>query len=115
MKISRGVGKYLLRTWLGKAMPVADAFDRKRGFTVPVGDWMAPHAIALGPLVARVPGVAMSCVPERVEALFRSLGRSPEKHATSACWLLLFFALWYRIHIEGASPLGDIMSTLEGR
>jgi hypothetical protein len=50
-----------------------------------------------------------------VEALFRSLGRSPDKHATSACWLLLFFALWYRIHVEGASPLGYIMSTLESR
>jgi asparagine synthase (glutamine-hydrolysing) len=31
----------------------------------------------------------------------------------TACWLLLFYALWHRIHIEGKPHDGDIMDTLK--
>ena len=52
---------------------------------------------------------------ERVEALFRSAGRPRDKHATLGAWLLLFYALWYRIHIEGIASDGDVISTLSAR
>src|SRR3546814_904057 len=40
MKVRRGRGKWLLRRWLDGALPAAKPFDRKRGFTVPVGEWI---------------------------------------------------------------------------
>ena len=113
LKIHAGLGKHLLRRWLDQKLPIARAFDRKRGFTVPVGEWMAPRAAALGPFVAKIDGVAAACAPDRVEQLFRTAARSQNKHAMTACWLLLFYGLWHRIHIEGVDHQGDIMDTLK--
>jgi asparagine synthase (glutamine-hydrolysing) len=115
LKISRGVGKYLLRKWLDAQLPVANAFGRKRAPTVPVAEWIAVRGAALGPLVAKVAGVEQVCIAERVEGLFRSAGRARDKHAIMGAWLLLFYALWYRIHIEGVASDGDVMATLSAR
>ena len=115
LKISRGAGKYLLRKWLDGQVPAANAFGRKRAPTVPIGAWITLQGAALGPLVAKVEGVRRACLADRVEALFRSAGRSRDKHATMGAWLLLFYALWYRIHIEGVAGDGDVMSTLSAQ
>jgi asparagine synthase (glutamine-hydrolysing) len=115
LKIRNGAGKYILRKWLARALPAADAFSRKRGFTVPVAEWIAKRARALAPLVARAEGIEQICDPGRVETLFHDFGNRGGKHEGTACWQLLFYALWYRIHIEGRSSRGDIMSVLEAR
>ncbi len=101
LKIRNGMGKYLLRKWLARALPAADAFSRKRGFTVPVAEWIAKRASALAPLVARNEGVAQICHPDKVDALFRTFGAKAGKRDGTACWQLLFYALWHRIHVEG--------------
>jgi asparagine synthase (glutamine-hydrolysing) len=113
LKIRNGVGKYILRKWLARALPAADAFSRKRGFTVPVAEWIARRARTLGPLVARSEGVAQICYPEKVEALFHRFDNSGGKRESVACWQLLFYALWHRIHAEGRPSRGDVMSVLE--
>ena len=71
--------------------PAADAFAAKKGFTVPVGEWISSAGERLGPLVASQPGVAERCRPDAVEAIFRSTG----KREVFAAWTLLFFALWH--------------------
>ena len=115
LKIRNGMGKYVLRKWLARALPVAQAFSHKRGFTVPVAEWIAHRATVLAPLVARSEGIAQVCHPDRVEALFRSFGTRGRKHDGTACWQLLFYALWHRIHVEGRASDGDIMTVLEAR
>ncbi len=115
LKIRNGMGKYILRKWLARALPAADAFSRKRGFTVPVAEWIAKRAAALAPLVARSDGIAQVCHADKVEALFRNFGTKGRKHDGTACWQLLFFALWHRIHVEGRLSDGDIMTVLEAR
>ena len=99
----------------GLLLPAADAFSRKRGFTVPVAKWIEKRARTLAPLVARAEGIAQICHPERVEALFHSFGSGGGKHEGAACWQLLFYALWHRIHVEDRPSRGDIMSVLEAR
>jgi len=115
LKIRNGMGKYILRKWLARALPAADAFSRKRGFTVPVAEWIAKRARILAPLVARSDGVTQVCHPERVEALFAGYGNNGGKREGTACWQLLFYALWHRIHVEGRTSEGDIMTVLEAR
>lgn len=101
LKMRGRTGKYLLRAWLAKHLPEAEPFARKRGFTVPVAEWIAGRGPALAPLVAAQPGVAELCRPDRVRALFRGLGGKPAKHDGQAAWLLLFFALWHQRHMMG--------------
>ncbi len=109
MKVREGVGKWLLRKWLEKNLPMARPFAPKQGFTVPIGEWIKGRGADLGPLVARQPGVAEIAHPDRVESLFRNIRRW--RHGF-ACWKLLFYALWHRRHIMGLQPVGGVFETL---
>jgi asparagine synthase (glutamine-hydrolysing) len=112
LKVRGRVGKWILRKWLAGSLPAAQPFARKRGFTVPVGEWIVRRGDALGPLVARQPGVAALCRADRVEKIFRSQGR----RAGFAAWILLFYALWHRHHVEGLRGQGDVFELLgDGR
>ena len=108
LKVRGRVGKWILREWLSKVLPAAKPFGRKHGFTVPVGEWIIRRGDMLGPLVARQAGIADLCRPEGVEAVFRSRGR----RAGFAAWVLLFYALWHRQHIEGVTGDGDAFEML---
>jgi asparagine synthase (glutamine-hydrolysing) len=112
MKLRDGVGKYILRKWLEKNLPMARPFAPKQGFTVPVGAWIKGQGGRLGPLVAAQPGVAEIADPERVVALFRGIRRWRDGFAA---WKLLFYALWHRRHIMGLPPVGDVFETLAAR
>ncbi|MGE5504517.1 MAG: asparagine synthase (glutamine-hydrolyzing) [Actinomycetota bacterium] len=109
LKVRHGMGKWLLRKWLDKALPEARPFSKKRGFTVPVAEWIAARP-EIGTLVARQPGIQEICRPGTVEALFRHC----DKKTGFACWTLLFYALWHRRHIMGMVPDGDVADVLAG-
>ena len=109
MKLRNGMGKWILRKWLEKHLPMAHPFAPKQGFTVPVGAWIKGQGVRLGPLVAAQPGVAEIADPERVVALFRGIRRWRDGFAA---WKLLFYALWHRRHIMGLPPAGDVFETL---
>ncbi|MGE5547787.1 MAG: asparagine synthase (glutamine-hydrolyzing) [Solirubrobacterales bacterium] len=107
-KVHKGMGKWLLRQWLDKALPAARPFSPKRGFTVPVAEWIAARP-EIGTLVARQPGIAEIARPDAVEKLFASVG----KKTGFAAWTLLFYALWHQRHILGKRPAGDAFAMLE--
>lgn len=111
----RGRGKWIVRKWLSDSLRVTNAFLPKRGFTVPVAEWIATEGRKLGPLVARSPGVAEICHPEAVERLYAGLapGRAPKGGA--AAWMLLFYALWHRRHMLGLRAVGDVFATLAAK
>lgn len=115
LKLKGRVGKYLLRAWLAKHLPEAEPFARKRGFTVPVGEWISGRGPQLAPLVAGQPGVQEMCNPDRVRALFAGLGSTPAKHDGQAAWLLLFFALWHQHHVLGLPADGSVEEVLSAR
>jgi asparagine synthase (glutamine-hydrolysing) len=108
LKIRGRNGKWLLRRWLDGALPSAGAFAPKRGFTVPVAEWIHSEGARLGPLVAAQPSIAEVAEPAAVTKLFRD----PRKHAGFAAWTLLFYALWHRRHIQGKPADGDVFECL---
>ena len=109
LKVRDGLGKWLLRRWLQSRMPAADALARKKGFTVPVAEWLRKRGQTLGPLVARQPGIQEICVPDAVEKLYASMD---DKRHGFAAWSLLFYALWHRAHILRRPAEGDVFQTL---
>ena len=103
-KVRGRYGKWLLRKWLEKACPAAEPWARKQGFTVPVAAWIAPRAEQIA---ARLPAVeALRRVRPEAAAEFRA-GDGGVR------WPLLFFAVWSRIHLEGASP-GEALESVVG-
>jgi asparagine synthase (glutamine-hydrolysing) len=98
LKLRGRYGKWVVRKWLEGVCPAAEPWARKKGFTVPVGAWIAPRAADLGPRLAAHEGVAQACDPDAVRAIFAG-DRNPQ-----ARWPLLFYALWWSIHVKGAEP-----------
>jgi len=109
LKIRGKRGKWLLRRWLARELPDAQPFSAKRGFTVPVAEWIARKADRIGPLVARQEGVRQVCDPRAVERLFTRKG----KRAAFAEWSLLFYACWHQRHIMGISGARDTFEHLQ--
>jgi asparagine synthase (glutamine-hydrolysing) len=109
LKVRKGLGKWLLRRWLADTMPQAQAFARKRGFAVPVVEWLARRGAKLGPLVAAQPGIREICLPDEVEKLFAN---ASGKRPGFAAWTLLFYALWHRHHMLRLTPAPDVFAAL---
>jgi len=109
LKIRNDLGKWLLRTWVSAALPSYPAFERKKGFSVPVGAWIADQGSRLAPLMAAHPAITEICHPARVSALFSHGGAK----RGAAQWLLLFYALWHNRHILGRSADGDVFAVLD--
>ena len=108
LKVEGDLGKALLRRWVDSKLPAVGAFARKRGFTVPVAEWISRRGKGLGELVAARAAIEEIAIPGAVRALFAD----PEGRRGFACWSLLFYALWHRRHVEGRKPEGDVFEAL---
>ena len=97
LKVRDGYGKWILRKWLERHCPAADPWAKKKGFTVPVADWIAPRAADLGPRIAAVRGVAEACDSDAVRRVFADEKGAPYR------WRLMFYALWWTVHVGGAT------------
>jgi asparagine synthase (glutamine-hydrolysing) len=109
LKVRKGVGKFLLRSWLERCLPMAQPFAKKRGFTVPVAEWISGKGKQLGPLVARQAGIVEIADADQVVRLFNT----PGKREGAACWHLLFYALWHQANVLGHAPGTDVFETLD--
>lgn len=108
LKIKNKQGKWLLRRWLDQNLPDALPFSKKRGFTVPVGEWIVKHGDKLGELVSNQLAVAEICDKSAVRTLFKTQG----KKEGFAAWTLLFYALWHQRHMLGLKTDGDVFDAL---
>jgi asparagine synthase (glutamine-hydrolysing) len=112
LKVKGGHGKYILRKWLEGALPEAEPFTPKRGFTVPVAEWIGAKGRRIGEAVAGTDCIAEICDPGRVIDLFAGLQGNAARHHGQAAWVLLFYAIWHRIHMEGVAAEGDAFDVL---
>ena len=108
LKLRDGLGKWLLRKWLDGVLPEAKSFEKKRGFTVPVAEWIRRRGGDVGALVARSPAIEEIAHPDIVKRVFSA----DNKRAGFAAWTLLFYALWHRHHVDGIAPDGDVFEVL---
>ncbi|OEJ65695.1 asparagine synthase (glutamine-hydrolyzing) [Magnetovibrio blakemorei] len=108
LKIRHKLGKAVLRHWLARAMPAAHPYAKKRGFTVPVGEWIAFRGQRIGHMVGAQECIQAICAPDAIHNIFAM----PVGRAGKAAWTLLFYALWHKIHIQGVAPDGDVFDVL---
>ena len=102
-KVQGRYGKWLLRKWLEGVCPAAEPWARKQGFTVPVEAWIAPRAADIAARLGDVEAVRR-VQPDAAQAFTAG--------ASGVRWPLLFFALWSRIHLEGATPAEALASVV---
>lgn len=99
LKVRRHRGKWLLKRWAEPRLPPGHLDRRKRGFHVPVGDWLRGEvAEQVGQRLMRSRGVQewfrTEAIPELVAARQRGQGGGRELFG------LMQFAIWHRLFIE---------------
>ena len=107
-KIHHRQGKWILRQWLAKNLPEAEPFAKKRGFSVPVAQWMKVQAPHLARLVAQQPGIREFLPSEHVMDIFLK----EKKNYPFAAWVLLVYAVWHQRHIMRIPRQDDTFSFL---
>jgi asparagine synthase (glutamine-hydrolysing) len=95
LKVRGRYGKWILRKWLERHCPAADPWAKKKGFTVPVAAWIAPRAGDLARTVSKHEGLGQVCDMEAVRAVFTHEAQAKNR------WPLLFYAVWWNIHVGG--------------
>lgn len=108
LKIRGQVGKWLLKRWVEPHLPPGHARRPKRGFHVPVGDWLTgERATRVGERLLRNAGIRawfeVAAIPDLVKARRAGRGGSRELYG------LMQFAIWHRLFVEqpGLKPAPD--------
>lgn len=100
-KIEGRTGKRFLRLWGERYLPREHLWARKKGFTVPVNDWLRGERLqTLLKVLPEADGIRAWFDPSEVRKLLRAQQQGG-RHG-SAIWTLLSFAVWHRIFVEGA-------------
>lgn len=99
-KIEGRTGKRFLRLWGERYLPREHLWARKKGFTVPVNDWLRGERLqTLLKVLPDADGIRTWFDPSEIRKLLRAQEQGG-RHG-SAIWTLLSFAVWHRIFVEG--------------
>ncbi|MEC7208119.1 MAG: asparagine synthase (glutamine-hydrolyzing) [Pseudomonadota bacterium] len=101
-------GKYALKAWLSDHLPESRPFVRKRGFTVPVGQWIAADAGRLAASLQRLEGLAEVIHSDQIGPLFAAA----DGKAALLAWRVLFYGLWHQIHVRGVAADQPVLEIL---
>jgi asparagine synthase (glutamine-hydrolysing) len=100
IKVQGRQGKVFLKRWAGRFLPPEHLWQRKRGFRVPVGEWLRGDYLAqIGVALSRSEGIREWFDMAGVNALLaRQQARGDVSKNVMA---LLQFAIWHRLFIAG--------------
>jgi asparagine synthase (glutamine-hydrolysing) len=96
LKLRGQKGKWIVRKWLNDNMPEAKPFTPKRGFSVPVNQWIAARAPVLADFVCEQSGIQEVFDIDAVHKLFTTEYDTQQKYL----WPVLFYACWHQLHIQ---------------
>ena len=106
LKICKKTGKYFLRKWAERYFPKDHLYKHKKGFTVPVRDWLAADLLTgIEQLIPRLKTMETYFDPRALRLLLQS-HRKSGKH-TALIWAILQFMLWHQIIIEQKMLMPD--------
>ena len=109
LKYQNKRGKWLIRKWAEKKLPKAHLQRPKKGFYVPISEWMSGDFLRhLGDRLQHNRAIKEWFNIEGVANLLQA--QKHGKNCTKEIWGLMQFAIWHRIFVE--SP-GVIPSTQE--
>ncbi len=108
LKIRSGQGKLFLKQWAEQYLPKEHLWMKKRGFHVPVGEWLRGDFLnQLGKKLASNAAINTWFQRHGVEQLIDAQHKHPRY--SREIWSLMQFAIWHRLFIEnpGSQPGPD--------
>jgi asparagine synthase (glutamine-hydrolysing) len=104
MKMQGKNGKAFLKHWAQQYLPKEHLWGKKRGFTVPVQDWLSgPLLNDLARVLPESSGIKSWFNPVALKALLKR--QQTKADMTQPIWRLWQFAIWHRLFIEGKGSL----------
>ncbi len=99
LKLHGHKGKWFLKRWAEQHLPKAHLFQSKRGFHVPVGEWLSGKFLTdLGQQLIADPAIQEWFNPQGVEQLV--LEQANKGSATRELYGLMQFAIWHRLFVD---------------
>ncbi len=106
LKVDARNGKLFLKHWAEKFLPREHLWGKKRGFTVPVRDWLRGDLLRqLQTTLPHNPGIRRWFNPEGIEKLL-ALQRRHGK-LSNPLWAIIQFAIWHNLYIDGNGARPD--------
>jgi asparagine synthase (glutamine-hydrolysing) len=106
LKIGGRHGKLILRRWAERRLPREYVWRRKRGFFVPIRQWLRGDFLnQLATMLPWNPAIQRWFRPDGVAALVRE--QQAGGNVSRAIWGLMQIAIWHRIFVEGRTPGRD--------
>ncbi|SMF96507.1 asparagine synthase (glutamine-hydrolysing) [Methylomagnum ishizawai] len=105
LKVEGGIGKHFLRRWAGRLLPPEHIHRKKRGFHVPVGEWLRGEFLdQLERRLIANPALGAWFDVTALPALFAA--QRATGGVSREIFSLLQFALWHRLLVEqpGVQP-----------
>jgi asparagine synthase (glutamine-hydrolysing) len=100
LKISSGHGKLFLKKWASRFLPAQHLYAPKKGFHVPVGEWLGGEILA--GLRKQLPGSAGVADWFDTAGIERMIDACKGSSVTARMvWAIFQFAIWHRIYIQG--------------
>jgi asparagine synthase (glutamine-hydrolysing) len=106
LKIADKQGKMFLKKWAARYIPSEHFWQKKRGFSVPVGDWLkGDYLNQVGAALLQSPAIQIWMQPEGGKQL---IARQQSKgDVTKNIYALLQFAIWHKLFVEGDGERPD--------
>jgi len=99
MKVSGKIGKIFLRQWAERYLPKDHLYAPKRGFTVPIGEWLSGKVLdQLETCLPQQPGIQRWFNSSGVKQLIQR--QRTHSDMTQPLWRIWQFALWHHIFID---------------
>ena len=100
LKIEGKQGKLFLKKWASRHLPHEHFWQKKRGFSVPVADWLqSDYLDRVGAVLRDSAAIEEWMQPSAVDVLVK---RQKQKGDVSKnIYALLQFAIWHKLFIEG--------------
>ena len=104
-KMRKKEGKWLLKTWLHNRHPELSAWQTKRGFTIPLHEWLEKRREKIDAFLTDHPSLKAIMDTQKMHAW---LAKPLDAKGAKLLFNILCLALWYDIHILGKSEDGLI-------
>jgi asparagine synthase (glutamine-hydrolysing) len=107
LKVRGRDGKIFAKRWAERVLPREMLWARKRGFSIPVGEWLrGPYLERLAAVLPRHVAIRTWFGSEAIDRLFRA--QRHDGRATRQLIALHQFAIWHRLFIEGDGGRPDV-------
>ena len=98
-KINKGYGKFYIRNFLNSRIPEYNFFKKKKGFSVPIYDWIPKKVDYLEELLLKQEFLREYFSKDELKHICKATKYN--KKFSKPLWHIIFFTSWYLVNILG--------------